>query len=362
MSLSDRQKLKALRMGIDVNALSATSAATERSRAGFAPDAKEILRETMSVRGADNADRLLSAEEFLAARVAQKDELTRRQNGETEKSAADIRHENDDPAQDTNKQKQQFDDDSKRFAREDAENSFRRERMEKMFSSEATDAIAGELLKSQTQTKQTGDDFFDKLFADGMQNNARKTAKKILNNAKIKDTALTSPEGEQMWNEFVVNAANSRYLKSLKKRNDNPHAAKFVNDFEKLHAEIHAEQYGRDTVTGNDKKTTQNNLEDKEKKQSKENDNFDPRGKTIDTDRYPDMTEKLAQELENINQQISLELENSNGGSENISAPEFIRRLRGTSKEKAETAVKKQLNQNQNLEILRNMRKRKIYN
>ena len=136
MSLSDRQKLKALRMGIDVNALSATSAATERSRAGFAPDAKEILRETMSVRGADNADRLLSAEEFLAARVAQKDELTRRQNGETEKSAADIRHENDNPAQDANKQKQQFDDDSKRFAREDAENSFRRERMEKMFSSE----------------------------------------------------------------------------------------------------------------------------------------------------------------------------------------------------------------------------------
>ena len=179
---------------------------------------------------------------------------------------------------------------------------------------------------------------------------------------RIKEFLEDNGQAELILRNGLTVPVSRRYLKSLKKRNDNPHSAKFVNDFEKLHAEIHAEQYSRNTVTGNDKKTTQNNLEDKEKKPSKENDNFDPRGKTIDTDRYPDMTEKLAQELENINQQISLELENSNGGSENISAPEFIRRLRGTSKEKAETAVKKQLNQNQNLEILRNMRKRKIYN
>ena len=93
MSLSDRQKLKALRMGVTISALTAASTATADSNAMKTPDAKEIRQETVAAaaRGNNDAATLqLSAEDFLAARVAQKDELIRENGVEPEKSAADM--------------------------------------------------------------------------------------------------------------------------------------------------------------------------------------------------------------------------------------------------------------------------------
>lgn len=373
MSLSDRQKLKALRMGVTISALTAASTATADSNAMKTPDAKEIRQETVAAaaRGNNDAATLqLSAEDFLAARVAQKDELIRENGVEPEKSAADMRHENADDKQDDNREKQQADDDRERFDREQADKDFRRERMEKMFSEKTTDSVAKELLKAQTENTDNQpdlDQLFDQLFETETKRNAKRVARELQNDPQFKnsDLSFSSREGQRQWNEFVVDCYNSRYLKSLKKADKDPAAAKFVNDFEKLHKNIYSDQcYEEAQIELYKYEKINDEIVEKEEKVAKEKiNNFDPRGKTIDLNQYYyDSDTKIVDELSKLDPPAVPKQYSYDEDQKNSATREFISRLRGTSKEKPETAVKKQPHQNQDQMLLKKMRERKVYN